>query len=308
MKLITVFTPTYNREKLLERLYKSLLRQTSKNFEWLIVDDDSKDGTEAIVKKWQKENNIEIRYFKQNHGGKHRALNKAFDLAKGRYFFTVDSDDYLVDNSILLIEKWAEEIDELDSIAAVSGLKVHIDGQVCGGETLVSGYIDASDFEREKYGLLGDKAEVYKTDVIKKYKFPEFDNEYFITEDYCYMRIAADGYKIRWYNEPIYVCEYLEEGLSKTGANDYIGHKNNYRGYSIYIRECIKLKPISQKYLYLKDYLKTAKKMGLSIKNILCDLDINFIHFIYLLIIICPAGYIKRKVTNLIYKKRRKNG
>ena len=44
--MITVFTPTYNRERTLRRLYKSLKNQTVKNFEWIVVDDGSSDGTE----------------------------------------------------------------------------------------------------------------------------------------------------------------------------------------------------------------------------------------------------------------------
>ena len=47
MQLITVFTPTYNRAYIIEKLYKSLQQQTKKNFEWIIVDDNSSDNTES---------------------------------------------------------------------------------------------------------------------------------------------------------------------------------------------------------------------------------------------------------------------
>ena len=50
-KLLTYYTPTFNREKYLKPLYESLCHQTSDNFVWLIIDDGSADGTGALVEK-----------------------------------------------------------------------------------------------------------------------------------------------------------------------------------------------------------------------------------------------------------------
>ena len=47
--LLTVFTPTYNRAHLLPLLYESLCKQTFKNFEWVVVDDGSKDHTKEVL-------------------------------------------------------------------------------------------------------------------------------------------------------------------------------------------------------------------------------------------------------------------
>ena len=58
--MITVFTPTYNRKDELKKLYKSLLNQNFKDFEWLIVDDGSEDGTEEAIKNFINENKIII--------------------------------------------------------------------------------------------------------------------------------------------------------------------------------------------------------------------------------------------------------
>ena len=64
-KLITVFTPTYNRGYIIEELYKSLQEQVAYNFEWLVIDDGSTDNTEELFKKWMLEdNNFNIRYIK----------------------------------------------------------------------------------------------------------------------------------------------------------------------------------------------------------------------------------------------------
>lgn len=53
--LVTVFTPTYNRQKQLKGLYDSLCSQTFQDFEWLIVDDGSEDNTADVVKEWIEE-------------------------------------------------------------------------------------------------------------------------------------------------------------------------------------------------------------------------------------------------------------
>ena len=53
--MITVFTPTYNRAYRLEKLYKSLKSQTSKAFEWIVINDGSTDSTEELFEKWLKE-------------------------------------------------------------------------------------------------------------------------------------------------------------------------------------------------------------------------------------------------------------
>ena len=74
--IFTVFTPTFNRAYTLPRVYESLKSQTFKNFEWLIVDDGSSDGTADLVKMWQNEGALTIRYFYQINRGKHIAINR----------------------------------------------------------------------------------------------------------------------------------------------------------------------------------------------------------------------------------------
>ena len=87
-----------------------------------------------------------------------------------------------------------------------------------------SEYVDATSLEREKYQIEGDKAEVFYTSVLKKYKFPEIQGENFITESVVWFHIASDGLKIRWFNDIIYIANYLEDGLTKNG--DQLIQKN----------------------------------------------------------------------------------
>ena len=97
---ITVFTPAFNRAKLLPRLYKSLKNQSSINFEWVIVDDGSQDETQQVVQKFIDEGVLPINYVYQDNKGKHFAINRGVKEANGELFWIVDSDDYLPPNAI----------------------------------------------------------------------------------------------------------------------------------------------------------------------------------------------------------------
>lgn len=233
--MITVFTATYNREYLIGQLYQSLLSQTSYDFEWLIVDDGSTDSTDELIRQWKNNlNPFPIQYIQQKNGGKHRAINRGVQEAKGDAFFIVDSDDYLIDNAIQLIEDWWKNIASDSSLAGVSGLKANKDMSVVGDAVVFDGYVDATNLERPRYGLNGDKAEVYKTAILRKYPFPEFEGEKFLTEAVVWDKIAYDGYKIRWYNQIIYICEYREDGLTHQGMNIFF---QNPKGWWLYMRQ-----------------------------------------------------------------------
>ena len=110
----------------------------------------------------------------------------------------------------------------------------------------------------------GDKAEVFDIEVLRNHPFPEFEGEFFLTEAVCWNAIAADGYRLRWYQEPIYYCEYLEDGLTKTGANDLSGHIANFQGYCYYIRQCLTIKNKLDSYRDFIDFEKTCDAMRLT--------------------------------------------
>lgn len=84
--MVTIFTPTYNRAYIIGKLYGSLLEQTDRNFEWLIVDDGSTDNTRELIGSFIREDRISIRYFRQENGGKHRAINGAYGKPPGSCF------------------------------------------------------------------------------------------------------------------------------------------------------------------------------------------------------------------------------
>ena len=235
MKKITIFTPTYNRLKYLGRLYQSLINQTYKNFEWLVVDDGSTDDTESWFAEILLEKKIEIKYLKTQNGGKHRAINKGIELASGELFFIVDSDDYLIEGALEKIIEWEKTIESNSNIIGVVGLRGYSANEMIG-QSFKGKYKDLLIYDREKNKILGDKAEVYYTDILKKYKFPEIKSENFISEAVVWNKIAMDGYKLRYFNEIIYICEYLEEGLTRNIERKY---RENPKGFLEYIKQLL---------------------------------------------------------------------
>lgn len=261
---LTICTPTYNRAHCLSMLYKSLCIQTNTNFEWLIIDDGSIDETELLVKEWiDKEKKFEIRYIKKKNGGKHTAINYGVKNAKGNIFFIVDSDDYLIEKAVEVILFDIKSLPE-EKFAGIGYNKQFVDGSLVGG-TFEGNYIDATALERPKYNIQGDKAEVFYTELLKKYPFPVFDDEHFLTEALVWNRIAYDGYKLRWYNKAIYICEYRNDGLSMNASNI-----NNFKGYTLFIQELMGYKayPLKEKIKWLGVYSDISHHKGLTYNQI----------------------------------------
>ena len=90
MKRITVFTPTFNRAYCLAQCYDSLLRQTNKDFTWLIIDDGSSDNTKELVKTWINKGQFDIQYHYQDNQGMHGAHNAAYRLIKTELNVCID--------------------------------------------------------------------------------------------------------------------------------------------------------------------------------------------------------------------------
>ncbi|MCM1263707.1 MAG: glycosyltransferase family 2 protein [Butyrivibrio sp.] len=279
---ITVITPTYNRAYTLGNLYKSLQKQISTFTEWIIVDDGSTDNTKELVEAWQKEcNSFQIIYIYQDNGGKHRAINKGIKQVSGDWAFIVDSDDELTKDAIETAEQWIVELEQeadADKFAAVAGLRATSNGKILGGyprHKKGKQYIDAKNNERQKWHLGGDKAEIYKVDILKRYPFPSFDNEKFLPEGAVWNRIALDGYKVRWYPKVIYLCEYLDEGLTK----DEKKWLNNFNGFTYTTKVSIMAFDRIYKMRSITKYIHYAKIKGMPRREIILELNISVVEY-----------------------------
>ena len=212
--LITVFTPTYNRAALLSRLYEGLCEQPFEIFEWLVVDDGSTDNTLDVINGYKAEAKFPIRYFRQGNGGKHRAINRGIDEARGELFFIADSDDCLAPGALKKVKAVYESVATDRRFAGVVGLDETFDGALIGS-ALPYDMIDCSAIDiRLKYHVTGDMKEVFRTSVLKEFRFPEFYGERFCPEALVWNRIAQK-YKLRYFNKAIYVADYLLDGLTQ---------------------------------------------------------------------------------------------
>lgn len=216
MNTITILTPTYNRAGYLQRLYNSLIEQTSKDFIWFVIDDGSIDDTQQMIQNFQKEGLISIQYQYQENGGKHRALNRGISKIETQLTFIVDSDDYLPSDAIEIILQYHNKYKEMKNLCGYSFLRCYEDGTVNTAyfkkDEEIASFCDV----RINGNIGGDKAEVFYTNVLKKYPFPEFEGEKFLPEDLVWMRMSGP-YDMVHINKCIYISEYLEGGLTKTG-------------------------------------------------------------------------------------------
>lgn len=215
MKKLTVITPTYNRAELLKNLYQSLEQQNNKDFIWLIVDDGSSDHTKEVVSEIMNKASFHIDYVWKENGGKHTALNVGIKKINTELTMIVDSDDQLLPSAVSEIYRVHRKYSNNDEIGVYSFLKCYSNGKPVVSlekEEFVDSYVKY----RIKENRPGDMAEVFKTFVLKKIVFPEYQGERFLSEDVVWIQIGLK-FKYAFINKSIYQCDYLEGGLT---AND----------------------------------------------------------------------------------------
>ena len=270
-EFVTVFTALYNRKALLPRLYESLAAQTSYDFEWVICDDHSTDGSYELAREYaESEVRFPVRVFRaERNGGKHRAVNIGASEAQGFLFFIVDSDDALAPDAIEKIYTWEQTIRGEQGFAGLGFLKADLSGTPVG-TTFPEQTCDCTSLEREAHRIRGDKAEVFYTEVIRRYPFPEFEGETFLTEDVVWDRIAHAGLRLRWINEVIYLCEYQSDGLS---ANWDRNMASNPRGYALFLKQKMDFKPCAgyDRFLCVYGYYYTVNLVKKHSMKYACD-------------------------------------
>ena len=224
---LTVFTPAYNRAHTLNRTYQSLCLQTSKDFEWLIIDDGSTDNTRELVERWIEDSLISIRYIYQHNQGMHGAHNTAYKNITTELNTCIDSDDWLPKDAVeKIISFWRKNGN--DSYAGLVGLDQKENGEIIG--TCFPNTLKLTTLqEYYESGGRGDKKLVYRTDVVNQYpEYPIFKGEKYVGLNYKYMLIDQD-WKLLVLNEPLVVVDYQEDGSS---YNMYQQYWNNPKGFS----------------------------------------------------------------------------
>lgn len=174
--MISVIVPVYNCERNLDRCVKSILAQSEKDLEVILVDDGSTDGSGSVCDKFAKENS-NIKVIHQENGGVSKARNTGITQAKGKYIQFVDSDDYLEPEICKTMKEIMEKDDSYLVIAGFHHWYLGKDVIKCLSEKLTSpiemktfGSVFLEVYEQGFLNMPWNK--LYKREKIKEY-FPE---------------------------------------------------------------------------------------------------------------------------------------
>ncbi len=195
--LLSVITVSFNSAKTIEQTILSVINQTYKNIEYIIIDGGSTDGTVDIIKKY----NNKIKYWiSEKDNGIYDAMNKGVDRASSKYLNFMNSDDYFFSNTII------EEVAPL----------FNSEYEIIYGNT----EIRYKDFKSIKIwgkpahiwmGPVNHQSSFIKTEIMKKYKY-NVSNK--IVADFeFFLNVYYHGGKIIKINNII--ASYSNEGISQ---------------------------------------------------------------------------------------------
>ena len=204
MLKVSIIVPIYNAEKYLRKCINSILEQTFKNFEVVLVDDGSTDNSANICDEYAARDDRVVVIHKGN-GGVSSARNTGLNIACGEYIIFVDSEDYVSKN---MIEKMVDKIDDADMV--ISSIKLRLDGKerdccVSDGE-----YSPRDIIENYCTGVVpgmcieGPYCKLFKANIIKAENI-EFDESIKLCEDILFnIQYIMQCNKINMYDELIY--------------------------------------------------------------------------------------------------------
>ena len=229
MKTLTVFTTTFNRAHTLERLYRSLCSQTCQDFDWLVIDDGSTDGTAALIQGFIDEGRIPIRYIYKENGGLYTGYNTAYANIETELNVCVDSDDSMPVNAVeIILRIWKGK--GSDRFAGLIGLDCYMDsGNPIGGafpDGLEECYL--LDLYTKRIHR-GDTKQVMRTDLMKRVApMVGFPGEKNFNPIYMLLQVC-DDYPLLVVNEPLCLVDYQQnDSMSRNIWRQYLDSPRSF--------------------------------------------------------------------------------
>jgi glycosyltransferase involved in cell wall biosynthesis len=289
--LFTVFIPTFNRAHLLPRALASIEAQTCRDFEVVIVDDGSTDGTEPLVREWQARVDYPVVYRWQANQGKYAAHNLGVELARGRFFFLLDSDDRLLPRTLERLQYHWETIPpaERHRFAGVEGLIESMDGQRLLTHPYPRSPLDVSFLDLYyRLGIGGDKKRSILTEILRNYPYPTFPGEKNLRDSLTWNRMALK-YLFRCVNEPFQQVEYQPDGLT---SNRFAIRMGSPRGFQLCCLEEVTLfrSWLSRRRLRrsMIDFIRYAQHCQIGFRD-----QGRLVNFSPLWLLLWPAGVVR---------------
>jgi glycosyltransferase involved in cell wall biosynthesis len=225
---ISVIMPYYNSEKFISKAINSILNQTYRNFEFILLDDGSTDRSQNIVNSFV--DSRMIKFVNKKNIGHPKSMNKLIDLAKGEYIAIMDSDD----------------ISKIDRLKVQLDYMIENNLDVCGSSAMMFDNIQNKKIQiLEKHDDISfmmmfgnpiiNPSTMSKSNVFKKFKW----NESYISADFdVYSRIAQNNYKIGNVKKQLIYSRVHRNQDSllnySIGINDsYLISLNHYKFYNI---------------------------------------------------------------------------
>jgi len=215
---LTIFTPTYNRADLLPRLFRSIQQQArpGDHVEWLIIDDGSSDHTSDVLAGFAAERPDLVRHLRVANGGKHRAINRAAQLARGDWILIVDSDDLLAAGALEHIRSLLEAAHGDARIGMLRGLRSFPESGHATRFNVPQNPGSHAAWVSSQAGF--DTAELLRKSALQAHPFPEHAGERFMAESWLWHDL--DKTHLTQFVDRAWVeCFYQPDGLSaQSGA------------------------------------------------------------------------------------------
>jgi len=206
MKKVSVIIPVYNVENYLRKCLNSLVNQTLKDIEIIVVNDGTLDNSQEIIDEYVKKYPKKVVSIIQENGGQGAARNTGLLHAKGEYIGYVDSDDYVEENMYEELYKKAKEEDS--------------DIVICGNNVVKENYEFLSKEDVDKEFLLGKMAvwnKIYKKNIIVDNKIQFRSKVWYEDLDFT-MKVYFSSKKISYVDKPLYNY-LLREGSTMNNNN-----------------------------------------------------------------------------------------
>lgn len=206
MKKVSVIIPVYNVENYLRKCLNSLVNQTLKDIEIIVVNDGTTDNSQEIINEYVKKYPKKVVSIIQENGGQGAARNTGLLHAKGEYIGYVDSDDYVEENMYEELYKKAKEEDS--------------DIVICGNNVVKENYELFSKEDVDKEFLLGKMAvwnKIYKKNIIVDNKIQFRSKVWYEDLDFT-MKVYFSSKKISYVDKPLYNY-LLREGSTMNNNN-----------------------------------------------------------------------------------------